>query len=214
MPVTFAESDQPLTIKSVSVETDAQVVEGEVEVCNTENERVKFRLKAHNETINALYYRNLKIKANTCKTFDLAFSRNFAEMSNVGDVITVTALKVKGFSSRDRYDISDPVTEVVTEGRADKGCGDQEGNDGTFLVCQDDFIYHIPSGLRIKVTTKTREYAVLKLTHVEWGGVQQMRLYKGRTRKIRSNFDELKRVEITNAIGENRSSLLIQIDSI
>jgi len=40
-----------------------------------------------------------------------------------------------------------------------------------------------------------------------------MRIYKGRSKKIRSGLDELKRVEITNVYGEKGNGLSLKIES-
>ena len=67
--------------------------------------------------------------------------------------------------------------------------------------------------MRIKVTNVERDYVELMLTHIEWGGVEEMRIYKGRSKKIRSNYDELERVKITNVYGENTRDLYLQLES-
>jgi hypothetical protein len=213
-PVTRAENDQPIKIKSATVETKDSRVIGEVKVCNSERERVKFVLDIKNLTINSIYKRSLSIDKGDCDTIKLRFTKDFGEMSNVGDEIEIVAKAVSGLGLNDEYDFSNTYTTKVTKGTEDKaGCADQFGDDGIFNACENDFIYHEPSGLRIKVMSNTSEYVDLKLIHVEWGGVKDMRIYKGRTKKVRSNFDELKRVEITNAYGDNSRDLLIKIES-
>ena len=67
--------------------------------------------------------------------------------------------------------------------------------------------------LRIKVLKDNYDYVQLKLTHIEWGGTKEFRIYKGRSKKIRSNYDELTRVEIMNVQGENRYDLFLKIES-
>lgn len=213
-PVTFADEDQPIRIKSVVVETEDTRVVGEVKICNSERERIRFVLDVRNKTINSFYKRKLSIADNDCITINLSFGRNFAEMSNVGDEIVLVAKRVRGLRSRDKYDFSDVYRTRVVKGDRDyAGCGDQEVEDGVFNACDMDFLYHKPSGLRIKVLNHDSDYVQLKLTHIEWGGTKQMRIYKGRTKKIRSNRDQLKRLELTNVYGENTKNLYLKIES-
>lgn len=213
-PFVKADELQPVRIKSATVATEDQRVVGTVEVCNTENERVRFVLDVKNLTINSLYKRRLMLAANDCNKVSLRFTRNFAEMSNVGDDIRFVAKHVQGTYSRESYNVSDEyITEVIKGDRDYVGCADQEGKDGVFSACETDFITHLPSGLRVKVVESNRDYVVLKLTHVEWGGVKEMRLYKSRSKNIRSNYDQLMRVELTNVYGEGGSDLFLKIDT-
>lgn len=217
-PAAFAHfvstSDQPIRVKSAQVETHGHQVIGEVEVCNSVAEPVRFRLKVHNETINHVYYRNLVLSEAGCETFDLDFQRDFAEMSNVGDLITLKAISVRGLGSHIRYRPSWEYSTVVTEGDyVTKTCSDQSGDDGFFPTCEYAFITHEPSGLRIKVKSDHGNYLDLMVTHVEWGGTKEFRLYEGRSKKLRSNFYELERVEITNAVGDGTSDVLIGVET-
>lgn len=214
-PFTQAEDDQPVNIKSATVETKGSRVVGQVKVCNSEHERVRFVLDVKNLTINTIYKRNLSVDSGDCVNAKLRFNKDFGEMSNVGDEIQIVAKAVKGLKWEDsEYDFSNTFTTKVTKGNEDKaGCADQFGDDGVFTACENDFIYHEPSGLRIKVITSNNEYVELKLIHIEWGGVKDMRIYKGRTKKIRSNFDELERLEITNVYGDKTSDLYLKIES-
>ena len=215
MPFVQADEDQPLRIKSAVVETEDHRVVGEVTVCNTENERMNFVLDVKNHTINSIYKRRMTVRDNDCSTVELRFTKDFAEMSNVGDDIEFVAKHVKGNRSRDRYDFSEAyMTEVVKGDRDYAGCADQTGEDGVFTACETDFITHTPSGLRVKILENDGAYVAVKLTHIEWGGTKTMRIYKGRSKKIRSNFDQLERVELTNAYGENTFDLLLKIESI
>ncbi len=215
VPFVQADEDQPLRIKSATVETEDHRVVGKVTVCNTENERVRFVLDVKNHTINSIYKRRMTVAGNDCVTSKLRFTKNFAEMSNVGDDIEFIAKHVKGQLSKERYYRSDKyMTEVITGDRDYTGCADQAGEDGVFNACETDFITHTPSGLRIKVVENDGDYVKLKLTHIEWGGVKEMRLYKGRMKKIRSNYDQLERVEISNLYGENTKQLYLKIESI
>lgn len=213
-PAVLADDDQPVYIKSAVLQTEDTRVIGEVTVCNTERERVRFVLDVKNLTINKIYKRNLLVNASDCVTTDLRFTEDFAEMSNVGDEILLTAKRVRGLWSYIKYDVSDKYTTKVVKGDRDyAGCGDQTVGDGIFEACEMDFIYHTPSGLRIKVLENKYDYAVLKLTHIEWGGTKELRIYKDRSKKIRSNYDELKRVEITNVYGDNTRDLYLNIES-
>lgn len=213
-PATLADSDQPIKIKSAVIETENSRVVGEITVCNTERERVRFTLDVKNLTINSFYKRNLSVAASDCITTKLRFKKDFAEMSNTGDEIVVVAKRVRGLWSRIKYDFSDEYTTVVVKGKRDyAGCSDLEVEDGTYGACDMDFIYHKPSGLRIKILDHNSSYVLLKLTHIEWGGTKQMRIYKGRTKKIRSNYDQLKRVELSNVYGENSKALFLKIES-
>lgn len=214
-PFAQAEDDQPISIKSATVETKGSRVVGEVKVCNSERERVKFVLDVKNLTINSLYKRNVSVDSGDCELIKLRFNKDFGQMSNVGDEIQIVAKAVKGLKWEDsEYDFSDTYTTKVAKGNEDKaGCADRFGEDGIFTACENDFIYHEPSGLRIKVITSNNEYVELRLIHVEWGGVKDMRIYKGRTKKIRSSFDELTRVEITNVYGDKTSDLYLKIES-
>lgn len=213
-PAVLADNNQPIRIKSAVIETKDSRVIGEVEICNTERERVRFTLDVKNLTINSIYKRNLSVAASDCITTTLNFKRDFAEMSNVGDEIVIVAKHTRGLWSRLKYRFSDKYTTSVVKGERDyAGCSDQTVKDGTFGACDMDFIYHEPSGLRIKVLNHNYDYVHIKLTHIEWGGTIEMRIYKGRSKKIRSNFDELKRVELTNVQGENRNDLFLKIES-
>ena len=213
-PVVLADADQPIYIKSAVIQTEDTRITGDVTICNTERERVRFVLDVKNLTINKVYKRNMLVNANDCVTTDLRFTKDFAEMSNVGDEILLTAKRVRGLWSYSKYDFSDKYTTKVAKGSRDHaGCGDQTVKDGTFEACEMDFIYHTPSGLRIKVLENKYDYAQLKLTHIEWGGTKELRIYKGRSKKIRSNYDQLKRVEITNVYGDNTHDLYLNIES-
>lgn len=213
-PATLADEDQPIRIKSAVIETEDSRVVSEVEICNSGSERVRFVLDVKNVTINSFYKRRLSVAGNDCLTTNLKFTRDFAEMSNVGDEIVLVAKHVRGLWSRDKYDFSDSYTTKVVKGDRDNaGCSDQVVEDGIFGACDMDFIYHTPSGLRVKVLNHNSDYVKLKLTHIEWGGVKEMRLYKGRTKKIRSNRDQLKRLELTNVYGENTKNLYLKIES-
>lgn len=213
-PAVLADEEQPIRIKSAVVETEDSRVVGEVTVCNTESERVRFVLDVKNLTINSIYKRKLLVNANDCLTTDLRFTEDFAEMSNIGDEILFQAKRVRGLWSRFNYDFSDKYTTTVVKGDRDyAGCSDQAVKDGVFSACDMDFIYHKPSGLRIKVLEHNSDYVQLKLIHIEWGGTKEMRIYKDRTKKIRSNYTQLKRVEFTNVYGENTQDLFLKIES-
>ncbi len=213
-PVTLADEDQPIQIKSAMVETENSRVVGKVTICNSEDERVRFTLDVKNLTIKTFYKRKLSVASNDCATLKLRFTRNFAQMSNIGDEVEFVAKHVRGLRSRDKYDFSDVYTTEVEKGKRDHaGCADQEIEDGVFDACDMDFLYHLPSGLRVKILDHNSDYVLLRLTHIEWGGVKEMRLYKGRTKKIRSNYDQLKRLELTNVYGENKKNLYLKIDS-
>ena len=213
-PTVLADDDQPIYIKSAIVETEDSRVVGEVTVCNTEREKVRFVLDVKNLTINSIYKRKLTVNANDCVTTDLRFTKDFAEMSNVGDEILLQAKHVGGLWSYLKYDFSDKYTTKVVKGERDNaGCGDRTVDDGVYGACEMDFIYHTPSGLRIKVLENNSDYVQLKLAHIEWGGTKEMRIYKDRAKKIRSNYDQLKRVEISNVYGENSRDLYLKIES-
>lgn len=213
-PFVLADEDQPLYIKSALVETEDSRVVGEVTVCNKERERVRFVLDVKNLTINKIYKRKLTVNASDCTTTELRFKEDFAEMSNVGDEIVMTAKRARGLWSHLDYDFSKKFTTKVVKGKRDyAGCSDHTVQDGIYNACVMDFIYHTPSGLRIKVVEQNPDYVELKLTHIEWGGTKKMRIYKGRSKKIRSNYDQLKRVELTNVYGENTRELYLKIES-
>jgi len=213
-PTTLADETRPLRIQSAVVETQDNRVVGEVRICNTENERVSFVLDVKNLTINSIYKRKLSVADNECATFDLRFKKDFAEMTNIGDEIKFTAKRVRGLRSRDVYRFSKSYeTDVVKGGRDYSGCSDQTIKDDIVNACEMDFIYHTPSGLRIKVLESNRDYTELKMTHIEWGGTKEFRIYRGRSKKIRSNYDELKRVKISNIYGDNTKDLYLKIES-
>ena len=213
-PVTRAQTDQPISIKSATVETKSGRVVGDIKVCNSAKETVRFALDVKNLTINSIYKRNLSVPSSDCTTFKLKFTPDFAVMSNVGDEVRFVTKAVSGLGADDEYDFSNTyTTKVLKDTEETEGCADQFGKDGTFNVCEGDFIYHQLSGLRIRVMANNSDFVDLKLSHIEWGGVKDMRIYKGRTKKIRSNFNELKRVELSNVQGEDRSDLYIKIES-
>ena len=213
-PMALAETNQPISIKSAVVETKGSRVIADVKVCNAERERVRFVLDVKNLTINSIYKRSLSVDGGECKDVKVRFSKDFGEMSNIGDEIQFYAKAVVGEGSNETYDSSKTYNTKVKKGEGSQvGCANHEGNDGIFSACVNDFILHEPSGLRIKVMASNSEYVDLKLIHIEWGGVKDMRLYKGRTKKIRSNFDELERVEITNVYGDKTSDLYLKIES-
>lgn len=213
-PLAHADEDQPIKIKSAVVETEDSRVVGEVKICNSEPERVRFVLDVKNLTINSIYKRGMSVGADDCVTTKLRFTKDFAEMSNVGDDIRFVAKKVRGLRSAEKYDFSDKFNVRVLKGQRDyAGCADQEGENGIFNACEMDFINHEPSGLRIKVLANKYDYVHLKLTHIEWGGTKEMRIYKGRSKKLRSNYYELKRVEISNLYGDSTKELYLQIES-
>lgn len=213
-PAVLADNNKPIYIKSAVVETESSRVLGEVTVCNTERERVSFVLDIKNETINSIYKRKLSVPASDCITTELRFTTDFAEMSNIGDEIVMAVKHTRGLWSRLDYDFSDKYTTKVVKGKKDQGgCGDLKVEDKLFEACDMGFIYHKESGLRIKVLRHDYDYVQLKLTHIEWGGTKEFRIYKGRSKKIRSNYDQLTRVELTNVQGENRHDLLLKIES-
>lgn len=213
--LTRAEDDQPIAIKSAVIETKGDRVTGTVKICNSEKERVKFLLDVKNLTINSLYKRSLSVAADDCVSVKLRFNKDFAEMSNVDDRIRLVAKYVSGLRYVDEYDFSNTYETKVIKGAEDHSdCPDQFGEDGIFAACKTGFVYHEPSGLRIRVMDSNTDFVDLRLTHVEWGGVKDMRIYKGRMKKIRSNYDELERVEITNVYGEKGGSdLFLKIES-
>lgn len=214
-PAVFADDDQPIRIKSAVIETEDSRVAGEVTICNTERERIRFVLDVKNLTINKIYKRKLAINASDCITTELDFTEDFAEMSNVGDEIEMVAKHSRGLWSHLKYRFSKVYTTEVVKGDRDyAGCGDKVVEDGIFGACVMDFLNHTPSGLRIKVVENKFDYVRLKLTHIEWGGTKEMRIWKGRTKKIRSNYDELKRVEITNVYGDGGRDLNIQLETL
>jgi len=213
-PAVLADDDQPIYIKSAVVETEDTRVLGNITVCNTERERIRFVLDFKNLTINSIYKRKLTVNANDCLDIKVRFTKDFTEMTNVGDEILIRAKRVRGLWSYVKYDLSDKYTTNVVKGsRDDAGCGDQTVDDGTINACEMDFIYHEPSGLRIKVLESNTDYVQLKLIHIEWGGTKTMRIYKGRTKKIRSNHSQLERVEISNVQGDNARDLYLKIES-
>lgn len=211
-----ADDSHPISIKSASVETQSGIVVGQVELCNGAKENVRLTLEAKNLTINSLYKRNLMVPAGECKQMDLHFTQGFAQMSNVGDSIRFLAKEVRGMGAMDTYLSSDSFVVKVTKGDADTAntCADQTGKDDVYTACIGGFIYHTPSGLRIKVMSVDWQYIALKLTHVEWGGVQDVKIYKGQTKKFRSNYDELERVQITNVYGDKTSAGPLKIESL
>lgn len=207
VPASFASvtssADQAIKIKSATIETDRQRVVGEVTVCNKENESVRFILNAKNETINSLYKRRLTVAGGSCDTIELDFNKNFSEMSNTGDKITFVAKSVRGLLSYGRYSLSDTYTAVIKEGNASvANCGDKKGDDDIYSVCEGDFIYHEPSGLRIKVNQIDNVRTELYVTHIRWGGVKKIRVYKGRTKEMVSGDDDHTKVEISNLVGD------------
>ena len=120
---------------------------GEVTLCNSEPERMNFLLDIKNTTINRIYKRKLSVGGNDCSTIDLRFDKNFSEMSNVGDEISLTAKQVRGLLSRETYQISDTYETTVEKGANDQVvCDDQEVEDGIYNSCEYAFIYHQPSG--------------------------------------------------------------------
>jgi hypothetical protein len=215
-PVSSSSSgfDQALKIKSAEVETDRQRVVGEVEICNREYEDVRFILDVKNETINSLYKRRLSIRGGECQTVRLDFTKNFAEMSNTGDKITFVAKSVRGLLSYGKYALSAPYTATVTEGNDDPAeCGDASGDDQIYSVCIDDFIYHEPSGLRIKVIANDYNRVTVLVTHVRWGGVKKFNVYKNRSKEVVSGDENHTKVTMSNLVGESRGAFLFGLES-
>ncbi|MFH0837801.1 MAG: hypothetical protein V1880_00865 [Patescibacteria group bacterium] len=214
-PAVLADNDQPVRIKSAVVETEYSRVVGQAEICNSAPERVRYTLDVKNLTINSIYKRNLSVAGNTCETVTLSFKEDFSDMSNVDDKIVMVAKRVQGLWSQVKYDFSNSYSTKVVKGERDYAdCDDQTVEDGVFDACDMDFIYHTPSGLRIKVLKHNPEYVDLKLTYLEWGGIKEMRIYKGRTKKIRSNYSgQFSRVELTNVYGENKDNTYLKIES-
>lgn len=220
VPISFAHTvssssgKKALKITSASFETDRQRVVGEATICNRTAEDIRFVLDVKNLTINGLYKRKLLIPATKCQTFELDFAKNFAEMSNTGDEILLQAKSVRGIFSLGKYDLSKPYETVVTEGNEDlSGCGDAAGDDGFYSPCVGDFIYHEPSGLRIKLTSTDYRYALIYVTHIRWGGVKQFRIYKNRDREVVSGDEDHTKVKIANVIGENDGDFTFQVTS-
>ncbi len=210
---TFTE-EKPLKIYQAHFETDDYLVKGEVKVCNNESERIRTTIEAKNMTINSLYKRNVLVPANKCQTYKLYLHKNFAEMSNAGDEIRLIAKYPKGLTSFNTYRLSEPFYTEVEEGNNDpSNCGDEKGDDGFYSVCVNDFIYHEPSGLRIKVKGYDRDRAELLITHVQWGGVKKKYVYKGRSKKIISGDEDHTRVRINNVLGDGRNDFILELES-
>jgi len=218
-PVTLAShthsSDKALKISSADIEADDHRVTGDVTVCNKAAENLRFILSAKNETVNLLYLRRLSIKAGECATYKMKFNNNFAEMSNTGDEIKIVAKSVKGYSSFGKYDLSDPYIAVVKEGHDDPAeCGDEKGGDGIYTVCENDFIYHEATGLRIKVIEIESYRTTVLVTHVRWGGVKKLNVYLNRSKDVVSGDEDHTKVEMTNLVGETRGEFLFQLKSL
>lgn len=218
VPLTHAtnSSDQPLTIKSAVVETEDTQVVGQVKVCNTAEKTLSFLLNAKNTTINMLYKRNLSIESDTCSTFKLQFSKNFREMSNIKDGIEFSLRDVQTVSTKnpEAFKGSDAYITSVSKGEKDKaGCADTEVKDGVFVPCVMDFLQHTTSNLRIKVMAIDPEFITLKLVHIEWGGIEDVRIYTGRSKQIRSAYKDLTRVVLSNVSGDKDAGGILKIES-
>ncbi len=208
-------SGKALKIVSAEVETDRQRVVGEVKVCNNKAEPIRFVLDVKNETINSLYRRKLFIPSAGCHTYKLDFTKNFAEMSNTGDSIRFLAKSSRGLVSFGKFDLSHPYVAVVKEGNTDPaGCGDERGGDGIYDSCLGDFIYHTPTGLRIKINSIDYRRADLLVTHIRWGGVKKIRIYKNHGKKVVAGNDDHTKVEMSNLLGEKSNDFLLKLESI
>jgi hypothetical protein len=217
-PVSLARnssSDDRIKVKSATVETDRQRVIGTVKVCNMTSERVSFTIDVKNTTINSLYQRNLGIGAATCETYELDFTKNFAEMSNTGDEIEFSAKNARGTGSDNRYRVSNVYTTIVEEGNTEEpGCGDEIGEDDIFTPCINDFVYHEPTGLRIKVKSIDYMRAEVLVTHVRWGGVKKLRIYKNRSKKVVAGDDDNTHVELSSLVGDDYSGFTLKLESL
>jgi hypothetical protein len=201
-PFSFAKNsdDQPLWISKGSIETDGDRVKGYVRVCNRADEDVRATLDVKNESINALYKRNILVDANQCENFELGLTDRFKTMSNTGDDIRVFTKYVREFDSSKRYEPSDEFWLQIEEGDRDSAdCSDKIGDDAIYFVCEDAFIYHEPSGLRFKVIKMENRYMEIMATHIRWGGVKDFRVYRGRKSKpLVSGDEEATRVIVSN----------------
>jgi len=203
-----------LKITSAIVETNRQKVIGKVTVCNTEAKRTRFVLEAKNETINSLYKRKLSIPGTQCKTYKLNFTKNFAEMSNVDDEIHFITKSTTGSNSFKKNILSKSYSTIVKEGNRNiSGCGDENGKDDIYNNCVNDFIYHEPTGLRIKIKNVDYKYVEILVTHVRWGGVKKFRIYKNRSKTVSTKNYKNTKVEISNLVGERTHDLFLGLKS-
>lgn len=211
----YGAPERALKIKSATLETDRQRVIGQLTVCNNEAADTSFVIDVKNETINSLYQRKLAIDGGACETYKLDFTTNFAEMSNTGDEVRFVAKSIRDLNVFGHEQLSAPYVAIVKEGNRDvEPCGDTRGGDKIYSVCVNDFIYHEKSDVRVKVKSIDHQRVDLLVTHVRWGGVKAVRVYKGRSKEVVSRNEDRTKIEISNLIGENPGAFLLEIDSL
>ena len=222
MPVSLAQAaskktvpkDVPLSIKDAEIYTKNGLLAGWIKVCNDNLENTRFSYQAENMAIHNLYRRNLQIKANKCDIFPLHFTQDFSIMANVDDQVKISIKRIQGLASKVNFDRPDDEFTTIVEGnRPNEGCADSQGDDGTYVACQNDFIYH-ESGLRIRVLETNYRYADLMLAGLRWGGTEKLRIYKDRTKQVYAGNNPYTLLNLTSVSDQaNRHLLTLEIES-
>lgn len=195
-------NDASLKITSSQVLMNQNVVKGSVQVCNQEGEGMNFTIEAKNVETNHLYKRKFGLASGECKNYKLNFTGDFKEMSNAGDTIRFSIKKMSGQKTNNEYKSSVNYTTKIQEGNEDEKCKDSRGKDGLYTnLCAGDFIYHTPSGLRVKLASKDGNKVDLILNHIQWGGTKKVKLYKGKTTEVVSGNETKTRVILSNLDG-------------
>lgn len=215
-PVAFAKSSYPVYIKDVDVYTKTanQGIAGELTVCSTNYWRTKFTVKAKNLNVRTTYKRNLLMLGNECETFELDFTDKFEDITKAGDKIEFSLDDIMSQDSEETYREPKKVTVTVEEQDPEANpCGDKEGGNNEYEMCNGDYVTHTDTDVRVKLVgyknSHKRSYVDLAISGIEWGGIKKLRIYSDREREVTS--PDKTRVKISYLGRTESGNYLVQL---
>jgi hypothetical protein len=215
-PLTFAKSDYPVYIKNADIYTRplSQGIAGEVTICSSNNGRIKFELKAVNKMVNVVYKRKFLALESGCDTYNLFFNNDFNTASAAGDKIELALINIQDENSGESFKKPELYKTVIEDRYTPEDpCGDSKGGDNTYDACVGDSITHAPTGVRVKVIAYDRDKADLVITGIRWGGIEKLRIYQGREKRIIAGNNDLTSLVLTNLGKGEEGNLNIMIES-
>jgi len=210
-PLTMASHsshERPLSIKDAEIFTRYQArTVGEVTVCNDGTERTRFTVRVTNEDMKAVYTRNLVISGAGCHEFGLKFDDDFSELTNEGDRVRFSLRDVRNGAAYKRSKTFSTFVESLNDKNQT-----HKGGDDTYVANIGDFIYHVPTGVRIKVKTTNKKRVELIVGGIQWGGSEIVRIWEESDKEVIAGDDNHTRLTITN-VQSNRDSVHFEIES-
>jgi hypothetical protein len=215
-PVAFGETTAPLYIKTAQVytRTVGQGIAGEATICSSYHGDVKFEVIVKNETVTAQYKRNLMMRQNGCETFKLSFTPAFSDVSKQGDKIIVDLRKVETEESEMPKKVDSYVTSIKNMDDDALPCGDKIGSDEDYKACAGDFITHRYTNVRVKVVSFDREKIKLVVTGIQWGGSEDLTIYKDKFKKVIAGNDVHTRVLLTYKGKDEKGNAILAVDAL